>query len=41
MILEMSFLPDQPNNFTGKKAKNAQEAHEAIRPTRCNSRKPS
>ena len=27
------FLPDQPNNFTGKKAKNAQEAHEAIRPT--------
>ena len=27
------FLPDQPNNYTGKKAKNAQEAHEAIRPT--------
>jgi DNA topoisomerase-1 len=27
------FLPDQPNSFTGKKAKNAQEAHEAIRPT--------
>ena len=27
------FLPDQPNNFAGKKAKNAQEAHEAIRPT--------
>jgi len=33
------FLPDQPNNFTGKKAKNAQEAHEAIRPTDIN-RKP-
>ncbi|MDB9744583.1 type I DNA topoisomerase [Pelagibacteraceae bacterium] len=27
------FIPDQPNSFTGKKAKNAQEAHEAIRPT--------
>merc|ERR1711966_139677 len=27
------FLPDQPNNYAGKKAKNAQEAHEAIRPT--------
>ena len=27
------FLPDQPNSFSGKKAKNAQEAHEAIRPT--------
>ncbi|MDC0619084.1 type I DNA topoisomerase [Pelagibacteraceae bacterium] len=27
------FLPDQPNSFKGKKAKNAQEAHEAIRPT--------
>ena len=27
------FLPDQPNSFAGKKAKNAQEAHEAIRPT--------
>ena len=27
------FLPNQPNSFTGKKAKNAQEAHEAIRPT--------
>jgi DNA topoisomerase I len=34
------FLPDQPNNFTGKKAKNAQEAHEAIRPTDVN-RKPA
>ena len=27
------FLPEKPNNYTGKKAKNAQEAHEAIRPT--------
>ena len=27
------FLPEQPNSFSGKKAKNAQEAHEAIRPT--------
>jgi len=27
------FLPDQPNSYAGKKAKNAQEAHEAIRPT--------
>jgi DNA topoisomerase-1 len=27
------FLPNLPNNFAGKKAKNAQEAHEAIRPT--------
>tara|TARA_B100001093_G_scaffold52114_1_gene44211 strand:- start:699 stop:3272 length:2574 start_codon:yes stop_codon:yes gene_type:complete len=27
------FLPDQSNNYAGKKAKNAQEAHEAIRPT--------
>ena len=30
------FLPDQPNSFAGKKAKNAQEAHEAIRPTDVN-----
>ena len=28
-----NFLPDQPNSYSGKKAKNAQEAHEAIRPT--------
>ena len=28
-----NYLPQQPNNFSGKKAKNAQEAHEAIRPT--------
>ncbi len=27
------YLPELPNNFSGKKAKNAQEAHEAIRPT--------
>jgi len=28
-----SYLPNEPNNYSGKKAKNAQEAHEAIRPT--------
>ena len=28
-----NYLPDQPLNYSGKKAKNAQEAHEAIRPT--------
>ncbi len=28
-----SYLPNDPNNYSGKKAKNAQEAHEAIRPT--------
>ena len=28
-----NYLPNSPNNFSGKKAKNAQEAHEAIRPT--------
>jgi len=27
------YLPEIPNNYSGKKAKNAQEAHEAIRPT--------
>ena len=27
------YLPDSANTYTGKKAKNAQEAHEAIRPT--------
>jgi len=27
------YLPVSPNNYSGKKAKNAQEAHEAIRPT--------
>jgi len=34
------YLPDQPLNYSGKKAKNAQEAHEAIRPTDIN-RSPS
>tara|TARA_B100001123_G_scaffold409194_1_gene503117 strand:- start:538 stop:3099 length:2562 start_codon:yes stop_codon:yes gene_type:complete len=28
-----NYLPEVPNNYSGKKAKNAQEAHEAIRPT--------
>ncbi len=28
-----NYLPDEPMNYSGKKAKNAQEAHEAIRPT--------
>ena len=27
------YLPDTQHNYSGKKAKNAQEAHEAIRPT--------
>ncbi len=27
------YLPENANNYSGKKAKNAQEAHEAIRPT--------
>jgi len=27
------YLPENPLNYSGKKAKNAQEAHEAIRPT--------
>ena len=30
------YLPEVPNNYAGKKAKNAQEAHEAIRPTDVN-----
>ena len=34
------YLPVAPNSYVGKKAKNAQEAHEAIRPTNI-SRKPS
>ncbi|RPG99369.1 MAG: type I DNA topoisomerase [Candidatus Pelagibacter sp. TMED118] len=28
-----SYVPKEPINYSGKKAKNAQEAHEAIRPT--------
>ena len=31
--LGKEYLPEEPLNYTGKKAKNAQEAHEAIRPT--------
>ena len=31
--LGKEYLPEVPLNYTGKKAKNAQEAHEAIRPT--------
>ena len=34
------YLPEKPNSYSGKKAKNAQEAHEAIRPTDVG-RKPS
>ena len=30
------YLPENPLNYSGKKAKNAQEAHEAIRPTDIN-----
>ena len=30
---EEKYLPNNPINYSGKKAKNAQEAHEAIRPT--------
>jgi len=43
LILEdfgKEYLPDSPNTYEGKKAKNAQEAHEAIRPTDIR-RKPS
>ena len=29
----IEYLPEKPLNYSGKKAKNAQEAHEAIRPT--------
>ncbi|WP_440931955.1 type I DNA topoisomerase [Candidatus Pelagibacter sp.] len=34
--LGKEYLPDNPLNYSGKKAKNAQEAHEAIRPTEIN-----
>ena len=34
------YLPDNQNSFSGKKGENAQEAHEAIRPTNVE-RKPS
>ncbi len=30
------YVPEKANNYSGKKAKNAQEAHEAIRPTDIN-----
>ena len=30
------YIPEKANNYSGKKAKNAQEAHEAIRPTDIN-----
>ena len=30
------YIPERANNYSGKKAKNAQEAHEAIRPTDIN-----
>ncbi len=32
----LNYLPEEANNYSGKKAKNAQEAHEAIRPTDIN-----
>ena len=32
----MNYLPKEALNYSGKKAKNAQEAHEAIRPTDIN-----
>ena len=30
------YLPKEARNYSGKKAKNAQEAHEAVRPTDIN-----
>jgi len=35
-IFGKEYLPHEPLNYAGKKAKNAQEAHEAIRPTDIN-----
>ena len=35
-IIGKEYLPNEPLNYSGKKAKNAQEAHEAIRPTDIN-----
>ena len=35
-IFGKEYLPNEPLNYAGKKAKNAQEAHEAIRPTDIN-----
>ena len=32
-FMEIIIYLMKPNNYSGKKAKNAQEAHEAIRPT--------
>ena len=31
--MENNYLPESQNTYSGKKVKNAQEAHEAIRPT--------
>ena len=35
-VFGKEYLPSEPPNYAGKKAKNAQEAHEAIRPTDIN-----
>ena len=36
MNMVKNYLPENPLNYSGKKAKNAQEAHEAIRPSDIN-----